>query len=129
MLMEIVIESKGDFSQITKWLKKAGDKTPEQAFNKIGRDGVESLARTTPVGRTGLTSQGWSYKINRDARGMEVAFYNNAHPQEAVNIAKIIRLGHGTGTGGYVPPYDYITPAMTRIHAYAGDLIVKEVMR
>ena len=80
-----------------------------KVLKSLGNEGVRSLSEFTPIGETGQTSMGWSFVISKSSKQYELAFINQAHPGESVNIAKIIRLGHGTGTGGYVPPNDYIT--------------------
>lgn len=127
--MRIDVSTSGNFNNITAWLTNAQKKSPDTALRAIGNEGVAALSQYTPVGETGQTSMGWGYEIIKDSKGYELAFVNRAHPGEAVNIAKIIRLGHGTGTGGYVPPYDYITPAMTHIYKSFGDRMAKEMFR
>lgn len=119
----------GGFDNITKYLKKVQSADASNTLHAMGREGVESLKRTTPTGDTGQTAMGWGYSVTKVRNGVELSFHNNAHPQESVNIAKLIRLGHGTGTGGYVPPYDYITPALSHMYRTAGDRIAKELFR
>lgn len=123
--MRVDIVTKGDFRNITNWLNGVKDKSPTLVLRDIGREGVESLSRATPIGETGETAMGWDYTID----GSEVAWINRAHPEAAVNIAKIIQTGHGTGTGGYVPPYDYITPAMEMVYRRASERIQREMIK
>ena len=127
--MRIGISSSGSFKNITSWLKNAQDKSPNKVLKSLGNEGVRSLSEFTPIGETGQTSMGWSFVISKSSKQYELAFINQAHPGESVNIAKIIRLGHGTGTGGYVPPNDYITPALSNIYKTAGDRIAKEMFK
>ncbi|MEG0239487.1 MAG: HK97 gp10 family phage protein [Anaerorhabdus sp.] len=98
-------------------------------LRKIGESGVIALRAGTPIGATGQTARGWKYKITSNKRGAELAFYNTAHPQASANVAKLIQFGHGTKTGGYVPPRDYINPALRNIFNRAADDIAKEVFR
>ena len=127
--MRIGISSSGSFKNITSWLTNAQHKSPNKVLKALGNEGVRSLSEFTPIGETGQTSMGWSFVISKTSKQYELAFINQAHPGESVNIAKIIRLGHGTGTGGYVPPNDYITPAMSNIYKTAGDRIAKEMFK
>lgn len=127
--MRIGISSSGSFNNITSWLTNAPNKSPNRVLKALGNEGVRSLSEFTPIGETGQTSMGWSFVISKSSKQYELAFINRAHPGESVNIAKIIRLGHGTGTGGYVPPNDYITPAMSNIYKTAGDRIAKEMFK
>ena len=123
--MRVDIVTKGDFRNITNWLNVVKDKSPTLVLRDIGREGVESLSRATPIGETGETARGWDYTID----GSEVAWINRAHPEAVVNVAKIIQTGHGTGTGGYVPPYDYITPAMEMVYRRASERIQREMIK
>lgn len=127
--MRIGISSSGSFNNITSWLTNAQHKSPNKVLKSLGNEGVRSLSEFTPIGETGQTSMGWSFVISKVGKQYELAFINRAHPGESVNIAKIIRLGHGTGTGGYVPPNDYITPAMSNVYKTAGDRIAKEMFK
>ena len=127
--MRIGISSSGSFKNITTWLTNAKNRSPNKVLKSLGNEGVRSLSEFTPIGETGQTSMGWSFVISKSSKQYELAFINQAHPGESVNIAKIIRLGHGTGTGGYVPPNDYITPALSNIYKTAGDRIAKEMFK
>ena len=127
--MRIGISTSGSFKNITSWLTNAQHKSPNKVLKSLGNEGVRALSEFTPIGETGQTSMGWSFVISKTSKQYELAFINIAHPGESVNIAKIIRLGHGTGTGGYVPPNDYITPALSNIYKTAGDRIAKEMFK
>lgn len=127
--MRITVTTKGDFKNTISWLQKTSKKVPTNSLNQIGKQGVSALRGATPRGATGQTSMGWQYKIKRTGYGADVVWYNTAHPGESVNIAKIIQLGHGTGTGGYVPPIDYINPALSGVMADAGDKLARELFK
>lgn len=107
-----------------KWLAKVSNPSskPEKSFREIGELGVNALKSATPKD-TGDTSEGWFYKIEKK----QVIFYNRAHPQTRIPVALLIQYGHGTKNGGYVPPIDYINPALESIFRTAGDLIAKEM--
>lgn len=125
--MRIETTSSGSFQNTTNWLSQSMNKSPETALNNIGNEGVAKLKNATPRGETGQTASGWDFRVKRLSTGAEVAFINTAHPESAVNVAKLIQFGHGTGTGGYVPPRDYINPALKDTFNSAGDRIAKEM--
>lgn len=119
----ISIEMSGSWDKTKKWLKKMTSKGFDRTLHQIGSRGEKALGTATPVGETGQTARGWRYKVEKD----ELSFNNVAHPEESVNIAKIKDLGHGTGTGGYVPGKHYIKPAMVPVWRMASKLIDKEL--
>lgn len=126
--MKIHFETKGSFDNLEKWLKKVSTNSPNNALKEIANQGVKSLAANTPRD-TGATAAGWTADIVT-ARGVsEIHWTNNAHPGTSVNIATIIDKGHGTRTGGYVPPRPYIKKSMESVWSTAGDKIVKELTK
>lgn len=127
--MRIDITTSGDFKATIAWLNDAKGKTPTTTMNALGKEGVRALSGATPRGDTGETAAGWEYRLEKTATGSELAFVNNSHPEAYVNVAKLIQLGHGTGTGGYVPPIDYIRPALNSLFSTAGDRIAKEMVK
>ena len=127
--MRVDITSSGEFKDTISWLNKVSNKQPTSTLKRIGNDGVKALRSATPIGETGATASGWNYKISRTSKGFEISWYNNAHPEVSANVAKLIQFGHGTGTGGYVPPRDYINPALRNIFNGAGDKLAKEVFK
>lgn len=126
--MRIDVTTSGDFKQTISWLNKSKDRLPTKAMHAMGKEGVSALRSSTPKGDTGQTASGWSYTVENNKNGAMLAFVNNAHPHTRVNVARLIQFGHGTGTGGYVPPIDYINPALRSILSTMGDRIVKEVI-
>lgn len=94
-----------------------------KVLDKYGREGVNALSSATPTD-SGLTAASWSYKISSSSGGYRIS-WENSHIVNGVNIAVILKTGHGTGTGGYVQGRDYITPTMRPIF----DNIAKEAWR
>lgn len=124
--MKLSIETSGGWDRTERWLKNLIPKTkPEKLLDGIDRMGVQALKEATPIGETGQTANGWKSEITRQG---EMSFYNTAHPDESVNIAKIKDIGHGTGTGGYVPGKRYIKPAMQPVWK-ALDKRIEEELR
>lgn len=127
--MHVEFTTSGDFEATISWLKRSKDRVPMSALNDMGKEGVGALKGSTPKGETGQTAAGWSYRVSRISVGAELAFVNNAHPETGVNIARLIQLGHGTGTGGYVQPIDYINPALKSVLGDAGTRLAKEMFK
>lgn len=128
VFMKISFESKGDFDVVRSWLKKVVSTNPSVAINQIASEGTRSLAANTPKD-TGETAAGWKAEVSTKGGVTEIGWINTAHPEAGVNVAKLIELGHGTRTGGYVPPNPYIKDAMNPIFKDAGDKIVKELIK
>jgi hypothetical protein len=127
LLMKISFNSKGDFDVVRAWLKGAVSKKPTMAINQIASEGTRSLTSNTPRD-TGETASGWKADITTKGDVTEIAWKNTAHPEAEVNVAKLIELGHGTGTGGYVAPHPYIKQAMDPVFNSAGNKVVKELI-
>ena len=109
----IAFRQKGDFSKLTNYLEKAKEAVKLGDLDKYGREGVAALSSATPVD-TGKTASQWYYKIERKSNFVSIT-YCNSNVQNGVNIAIILQLGHGTGTGGWVEGRDYINPAIQPI--------------
>ncbi len=126
--MKVVFNSKGGFDNALSWLSRISQRSPTNALRRIGEDGVRNLSTNTPKD-TGATAAGWKYKIERDKQFSQVSWYNDAHPEISVNPAKLIELGHGTGTGGYVPPRPYIKQSMDPVFNNVGDQLAREMIK
>lgn len=123
-----MFESRGDFDNLNKWLDKVSTANPARALNDIAKEGGRALTSNTPRD-TGGTSRGWEATITTKGAVSEVNWTNNAYPALSVNMALLIELGHGTGTGGYVPPRPFIKDAMDSVWKSAGDKIAKELVQ
>ena len=75
---------------------------------------------------SGETANSWNYSISKSHWGWTVT-WANSHVHGGAKIAILIQYGHGTGTGGYVPPIDYVTPAIRPIFDRVADEVSKEV--
>lgn len=105
----ITIVSKGDFRKTRKMLEKAQKMDIRSILDRYGREGVEALAAATPKD-SGKTADSWYYEIQNNRSGASI-IWSNSNINDGVNIAVILRYGHGTGTGGFVQGRDYISPA------------------
>lgn len=117
-----------DFSKTIKHferLENLNKKTLIDILRKYGDAGVAALEKATPMD-TGETASSWSYSIV-EGDGEATLSFNNSAQNEGIPIAILIQYGHGTGTGGYVQPNDFINPAMKPIFQKIADDAWKEV--
>lgn len=126
--MKVKFSSKGDFSNAKRWLRSFKDNNFYDFLNSAGQMGVQLLTASTPK-RSGETASGWQYRVEGKNDYTDLIFYNTAHPELEVNLAVLIQLGHGTGTGGYVPPVDYISQAMLPVYEYVGKEIERRLIK
>jgi hypothetical protein len=94
-------------------------------LDRYGKMGVDALSRATPR-ETGKTASSWSYRVNRGATQTSLEWFNT-NVNDGKQIAILLQMGHGTGTGGYVAGYDYINPAMRPIFDQIATDIGKRV--
>lgn len=125
--MRIKMEVKGDDRKTRKFLKKVGAVDYMTALESIAQQGVVALSSSTPID-TGRTATSWNYEIRKSGDRIYIDWTNN-HVERGVNIALILQLGHGTGTGGWVAGRDYINPTMRPFFDRLADAAWKEVTR
>lgn len=123
----IGFKNKGDFSNTQKYFEKVMEAAKVRILEKYGEKGVAALASATPV-RTGLTATSWYYRIERSGSKIKLIFLNS-NVNKGVQIAVILQMGHGTGTGGWVEGTDYINPAIQPIFDDIVDGAWKEVTK
>lgn len=123
--MGISVSSSGSFKNSLSFLTKARNSRTYLELDRYGQMGVAALARATPRD-TGLTAESWEYKITKSYTGWSIAWYN-ANENDGANVAIMLQYGHGTGTGGYVPGYDYINPAIKPVFDKIADEVWKKV--
>lgn len=123
----ISFRQKGDFSKLNKYFERVKETAKIGILDKYGKEGVRALASATPVD-TGKTADSWSYDIKRQNGSVSIVF-NNSNINNGVQIAIILQLGHGTGTGGWVQGRDYINPAIQPIFDKIANDAWKEVTK
>lgn len=121
----MTLRSKGDFKNIDGLFERTKGKMNFSNLDKYGRQGVEALKSATPKD-SGVTSESWSYKIERKDGSVSIQFLNS-NINKGVPIAIILQYGHTTGTGGYVQGVDYINPAVRPIFDKITEEAWKEV--
>lgn len=113
--MKVIFSSKNDFERTRSWLSNVINKSPAPILRKIAVDGERKLAENTPKD-TGETASGWRSELNIGRDSSVISWYNVAHPHTRNSVALMIELGHGTRTGGYVPPRPYIRQSMDNVY-------------
>lgn len=125
--MNVGFGGKGDFSKTRKYFNNVIEAAKVEILEKYGNKGVAALSSATPVD-SGLTATSWYYKIERSGSEIKLIFLNS-NVNKGVQIAVILQMGHGTGTGGWVEGRDYINPAIQPIFDEIADAAWREVTR
>lgn len=123
----ITIKHHGNFKRTEGMFKRMSKFEIRSILNKYGDKGVAALSAATPKD-TGLTASSWEYQVSKTGTGYSIT-WNNTNVNNGVNIALILQLGHGTGTGGYVQGVDYINPALASIFEQLADEAWQEVSK
>ena len=102
----------GNFTNTEGFLKHLRNLHIENILNKYGAKGVTLLQEATPK-KSGKTAESWSYEVTINGEGAKIEWLNtNMGNDGKTPVAILIQMGHGTRTGGYVPPNDFINPVM-----------------
>ena len=122
------ITESGDFKDLESYLKRVIKKSSDkQQAVELATSIVDRLRQDTPK-RSGLTADSWDYKISSSSKGIVIEILNNNN-NGPVNIAKIIHFGHGTGTGGYVPPQPYIVSSIDAVYNKKINSILTDLIK
>lgn len=121
----IQVQTRGNTNHVEDFLRKMMRGDPFSRLQRYGAEGVAALAAATPKD-LGETAAAWRYEIKKEGSSYTLSFLND-HVEEGVNIAIIIQYGHGTGTGGYVAPRDYINPVIKPLFERMKADVWKEV--
>lgn len=125
--MTFLINVTGSFNNTEKFLANMQKLDIAGVLNRYGAIGTEALRSNTPVD-SGLTAASWSHRVEKSGGGYSIV-WSNSNTHSGTNIAIILQLGHGTGTGGYVAGRDYINSAMRPVFDKIADEVWKAVTR
>lgn len=123
----IRVSSTGKHADTVGWLTKLTNGKAFNRLSKYGEWGVKALSAATPK-ETGETASSWDYVIEKDRNGFSITWINS-HKEGGDPVAILIQYGHGTGTGGYVQPVDYVNPAMKPVLDRISEDLWKQVKR
>ncbi len=118
--------SSGSFTNIRRFADRVRTKQIFSDLNSYGREGVAALSAATPV-ESGLSASSWKYRVSLNGKRPTIEWYNTHVTENGTPIVILIQYGHGTGTGGYVPGYDFINPVIQPILDKIADNVWKKV--
>lgn len=108
----IEFHQQGDFSKTRGFLNTIKEMRMYSVLEMYGQQGVSILQEATPK-KTGATASAWTYETKVTPTEVSIVWSNTQMGSDGTTpVALLIQLGHGTRNGGYVPPVDYINPAM-----------------
>lgn len=123
----ITVTSSGDFKKTFKFLQAIKSKKIYDILDEYGRRGVEILSSNTPI-RTGATASSWGYSKTVTGQSITIEWYNTRLAMDGrTPLVVLIIKGHGTRTGGYVAPNDFVTEPMQALFEEAIDAVWKAV--
>lgn len=123
--MAISYTSEGSWDRTEAWLRGLLDSDIFALLDLYGQIGADALAADTPKD-TGVTAAAWEYEIREIRDGYSLTWINRETASD--NLVLMLIYGHGTGTGGYVQGYDFVTPAMEPIFEAIADDAAKAVL-
>ena len=82
-------------------------------FESVGKVGLQQLVDDTPV-RSGKTANSWTMDITETNNKLDLIYSNSNTSSDGTPLVVLIKQGHGTRNGGYVPPNDFITPIVEK---------------
>lgn len=82
-------------------------------FETVGKVGLKQLVDNTPV-RSGKTANSWTMDITETNNNLDLIYSNSNTSSDGTPLVILIKQGHGTRNGGYVPPNDFITPIVEK---------------
>lgn len=123
----ISISSSGSTKNTRAFFKRAKQLEFTKYLQYYGELGVAALAMETPVD-TAETASSWNYEIEEKDGCITLSWTNSATAGN-VPIVVLIMYGHATNNGGYVQPYDFVSPIVREIFEDIADTIWKEVTR
>lgn len=123
----ITLSSSGDFKKTYAFLRKIREKRIYDILDSYGQKGVQILSEATPV-RTGKTAASWTYVKEVSDTSISLEWHNTNMANDGVTpVVILIIKGHGTKTGGYVAPNDFVSPLMESLYKEVSEAVWKVV--
>lgn len=112
--MKINVVSKGGKTKgLMSILDKYSSAKLKPTFESVGKTGLQQLVDDTPV-RSGKTANSWTMDITEAGDKLDLIYSNSNTISDGTPLVILIKQGHGTRNGGYVPPNDFITPIVDK---------------
>lgn len=124
----VEVKVSGDFKNTKNFLKAVLERRAlYSVLDEYGERGLKLLVENTPK-KTGETAASWRYEKVVTGNEISLAWYNSKlGDDDRTPVVILIINGHGTRTGGYVPPNDFISPIMENLLQEAADAVWKVV--
>lgn len=123
----ITLETSGDFKKTNKFLEAIKQRKIYDVLDEYGKKGVELLSANTPI-RSSATANSWTYIKESSPNQISLEWHNtNLSNDGKTPVVILIIKGHGTRTGGYVAPNDFVSPIMEQLFKDAADAVWKVV--
>lgn len=123
----ITVKHKGNFNNFEKWSNRMLKRDYLKSLDKYGLEGVRILSEATPSS-SGKTASSWSYSIKSHGNTITIGF-SNSNESDGQNIVILLVYGHGTKSGGYVQPNDFVNPAIQPVFEKMANEAWLEVMK
>lgn len=125
----ITIKTEGNTNHLDGFFKRTKQKNFVKYLEYYAQKGVEALMMETPID-TGETAMSWGYEIIQEEGRITLNFTNSRKAGDTnIPVVILIQYGHATRNGGYVAPYDFISPITKEIFEEIADTIWREVTR
>lgn len=112
--MKINVVSKGGKTKgLMSILENYSSAKLKPTFESVGKVGLQQLVDDTPV-RSGKTANSWTMDITEANDKLDLIYGNSNTVSDGTPLVILIKQGHGTRNGGYVPPNDFITPIVDK---------------
>jgi hypothetical protein len=122
----IGVHVSGSTDKTERFFKSMLDGVQFSDIERYAQAGVSALELATPYD-TGVAAGSWYYEISQTERGYTVSWLNADKDSSGTPIVIMLQYGHGTGTGGWVPPRDFINPATSQLFQELTDAVWKAV--
>ena len=110
--MKIGVSSRGGKSKgLMSILDDYSSAKLRSTFEDVGKRGLNKMVEATPK-RTGETAVAWKMDVTESDNGLDIVYSNSKTIKDGTPLVILIKQGHGTRNGGYVPPNDFITPVV-----------------
>lgn len=122
----ISMTSSGNTDRLDRFLKEMKSDSIFDSLQVLAQEGVAALETATPK-RSGVAAGSWYSQVTNDPSGYTISWLNSDKDDQGTQIVIMIQYGHGTGTGGYVGPHDFINPVTQVIFDDISDAVWKAV--
>lgn len=117
----------GNSKNLEKYLERISKvASSPKLLKKAGEKGVPRLKDSTPVD-SGKSRDSWDYDITKEGRDTVLSFTNDNVTKNGAPVVVLIKNGHATGTHGYVPPNDFISPVLDDLVRDLSNDLDKEI--